>query len=434
MDRRTFLTLAAALPAFHQTRQPAGKPAPPKPAPAKPPAPAVNRAVPWTQWGGPHRNFQTEAPALKDTWPASGPPVVWKRQLGGDGYSAPAVEPDVLYTMYGRRNEEVVIAVSTDTGATLWEHATPMTFHSDAVEQGDGPYAAPLVVGDRLFTAGVDGRLQCLEKRTGKVVWTQQLWSQHKGSPLMYGYASSPIAFRQLVIVPVGGSGRALMAFQQSDGSVAWSSGNFANAYSSPLMIDVDGLEQLAVLMDGAVFAVNPINGDPQWQVPFKADYSIAVSMPLWGPDRLLFVSSEYNGGTKVVQLQRSGTRTQPTEVWTSNRLRLHHGNAMRIGDAVYFSSGGKGSQAILSAVDVRTGTIHWQERSIEKATFVWADQKLLTLAQDGTLMIAHPSPQGFHISARAPLLSSLAWTPPVLVGSRAYLRDRRTLMVVELG
>ena len=107
--------------------------------------------------------------------------------------------------------------------------------------------------------------------------------------------------------------------------------------------------------------------------------------------------------------------------MWSSNRLRLHHGNAMRVGDAIYFSSGGKGSQAILSAVDARSGKIHWQQRSIQKATFVWADQKLITLDQDGTLMIAHPSPQGFEISAQAPLLTSLAWTPPVLVGTRAY-------------
>ena len=101
-----------------------------------------------------------------------------------------------------------------------------------------------------------------------------------------------------------------------------------------------------------------------------------------------------------------TGMQTTATELWSSNRLRLHHGNAMRIGDAIYFSSGGKGSQAILSAVDVRSGKIHWQERSIEKATFVWADQKLITLDQDGNLMIAHPSPQGFKIAAKAPLLT----------------------------
>jgi outer membrane protein assembly factor BamB len=234
--------------------------------------------------------------------------------------------------------------------------------------------------------------------------------------------------------VPVGGSGKAVMAFRQADGKVAWSRGDLGNAYSSPVLIDVSGLEQLAVLLDGAIMGLNPHNGDPQWQVPFKADYSIAVSTPVWGPGNLLFVSSEYGGGAKGIELKRNGLQTVATELWSSNRLRLHHGNAMRIGDAIYFSSGGKGSQAILSAVDARSGKIYWQERSIEKATFVWADQKLITLDQDGNLMIAHPSPQGFKISAKAPLLTNLSWTPPVLVGTRLYMRDRRNMMAVELS
>ena len=73
---------------------------------------------------------------------------------------------------------------------------------------GNGPYATPLIAGDRLFTTGVAGRLQCLDKKTGKLLWTQQLWTDHGGSRLMYGYASSPIAFRDTVIVPVGGRAR----------------------------------------------------------------------------------------------------------------------------------------------------------------------------------------------------------------------------------
>jgi outer membrane protein assembly factor BamB len=336
--------------------------------------------------------------------------------------------------MYGKPREEVVLAANAETGTTLWEHATPMTFQSDAPEMGNGPYSTPLIAGDRLFTTGVAGRLQCLDKKTGKLLWTQQLWQDHQGTRLMYGYASSPIAFRETVIVPVGAPGKALMAFQQADGKVAWSKLDFGNVYSSPLLIDVSGLEQLAVLMDGAIFAVNPHNGDLQWQVPFKADYSIAVATPVFGPDNLLFVSAEYGGGAKVVELQRSGQQTKATELWSSSRLRLHHGNAIRVGDAIYFSSGGKGSQAILSAVDARSGKIHWQERSIEKATFVWADQKLITLDQNGSLMIAHPSPQGFQIAAKADLLTRLSWTPPVLVGTRLYIRDRRSMMAVDLG
>jgi outer membrane protein assembly factor BamB len=419
MDRRTFLTIVLAAPAFGE----AGK------------ALTQNRSkgVPWTQWGGPHRNFHTEATGLKDTWPATGPRVVWKRALG-EGYSSTPVENGVLYTMYGKPREEVVIAAEAESGKTLWEHATPMTFQSDAPEMGNGPYATPLIAGNRVFTAGVAGRLQCLDKKTGKLLWTQELWSTHGGSRLMYGYASSPVAFRDMVIVPVGGRGKAVMAFKQADGSVAWAKNDFGNVYSSPVLIDLDGLDQLVLLLDGAMLAVNPHNGDLQWQVPFKADYSIAVATPLWGAGNLLFVSSEYNGGAKAVELRRHGAQTTATELWTSNRLRLHHGNAIRIGDTIYFSSGGKGSQAILSAVDARSGKIHWQQRSIEKATFVWADQKLITLDQDGNLMIAHPSPQGFEIAAKAPLLTSLSWTPPVLVGTRLYLRDRRTMMAVDLS
>jgi outer membrane protein assembly factor BamB len=310
-----------------------------------------------------------------------------------------------------------------------------MTFTSDAAgEMGNGPYATPLVSGDRVFTAGVAGRFQCFEKRTGKLLWTQQLWSDHHGSEMMYGYASSPIAFRQMVIVPVGGRGKALMAFDQADGKIAWSRNDFGNAYSSPVLINVSGLEQLAALMDGALIAVNPHNGDLQWQVPFKADFSIAVATPVWGPDNLLFISSEYGGGAKVVELRREGLQTIATELWSTPRLRLHHGNAIRIGDTIYLSSGGKGSQAILSAVEVRSGKVHWQERSIQKATFVWADQKLITLDQDGNLMIAHPSTQGFRIAAKAPLMTRLSWTPPVLVGTRLYVRDRQTMMAVDLG
>ena len=428
MDRRAFLAMALASPILQQRSKvpPQNKPAPPVP-----PQPARPRA--WTQWGGPHRNFQTEATGIKESWAASGPPVVWQRPLG-EGYSSPSVEDGVLYTMYGRPRQEVVLAANAEDGKTLWEYTTPMTFQSDAPEMGNGPYATPLIVGDRVFTAGVAGRLQCLEKKTGKLLWTQQLWTDHHGSRLMYGYASSPIAFRDMIIVPVGGSGKAVMAFRQADGSVAWSQNNYGNVYSSPILIDVSGLEQVALVMDGYVIGVNPHNGDLQWKVPFKADYSIAVATPVWGPDNLLFVSSEYNAGSKVIELKRNGLQTIATELWSSNRLRLHHGNAMRIGDAIYFSSGGKGSQAILSAVDARSGRIHWQERSIEKATFVWADQKLITLDQDGNLMIAHPSPQGFKIAAKAPLLTHLSWTPPVLVGTRLFIRDRKTLMAVDLG
>src|SRR5436309_13132567 len=84
---------------------------------------AKTEGVAWTQWGGPHRNFTTEASGMKSGWPAAGPKVMWKRPLG-EGYSSPSVEAGVLYRMYGRAGQEIVTAVDAATGKTLREHPT----------------------------------------------------------------------------------------------------------------------------------------------------------------------------------------------------------------------------------------------------------------------------------------------------------------------
>src|SRR5687768_6706223 len=131
MDRRTFLQAALALPMAAAQAQRAPIARTWRDGVQRQAANSTAAGVAWTQWGGPHRNFTTEASGIKDTWPASGPRVVWKRKLG-EGYSSPAVESGVLYSMYGRRGEEVVFAANADTGQTVWEHATPMTFVSDA--------------------------------------------------------------------------------------------------------------------------------------------------------------------------------------------------------------------------------------------------------------------------------------------------------------
>ena len=149
---------------------------------------------------------------------------------------------------------------------------------------GNGPYATPLIAGNRVFHSRCRRKVASLDKKTGKELWTQMLWADHGGTKLMYGYASSPMAFREQVIVPVGGKGKATMAFSQADGKAVWAKGYVPNTYSSPLLINVDGLEQLVEVMDGLVFGLNPINGDLQWQVAFQAGYGISVATPVWCP------------------------------------------------------------------------------------------------------------------------------------------------------
>src|SRR4030095_3076571 len=75
----------------------------------------------WPQCGGPQRNFVTNSKGLAPKWPAAGPKKVWTRPLGS-GHSSILVDRNMLYTMYSSGDEEVVIALSADSGKTIWAH------------------------------------------------------------------------------------------------------------------------------------------------------------------------------------------------------------------------------------------------------------------------------------------------------------------------
>ena len=107
-------------------------------------------------------------------------------------------------------------------------------------------------------------------------------------------------------------------------------------------------------------------------------------------------------------------------------------GSAIREEGFVYVSSGQ--SVGILSAVELETGRIAWQARDFVKAQLLGADGRLIILDEDGNLGVGVATPQRFQALAKWPLLSSVAWTPPTLAGTRLYVRDRRVMMALDLS
>jgi outer membrane protein assembly factor BamB len=134
-------------------------------------ATALAQSPSWPQWGGPQRDFKSPAAGLAATWPATGPRRLWQRDLG-EGYSAIAVEGGKLFTMCRKGEREVVIALDAATGKTVWEYAYDAPFWKEQdMSNGPGPHATPLVTEAYVFGAGVTGKLHCLNKQTGKLVF-----------------------------------------------------------------------------------------------------------------------------------------------------------------------------------------------------------------------------------------------------------------------
>ena len=386
----------------------------------------------WPQWGGPHRDFKSDVRGLAASWPASGPRRLWMRALG-DGYSAIAVESGKLYTMYRSGVQDVVVALDAATGTTVWEYRYDAPFTGEyELEQGPGPRSMPLVVGSQVYTVGASGKLHCLNKQTGKLVWAHDLVQEFNGTVRVRGYSCNPIAYKNTVILMVGGVGHAIMAFNQKDGTVAWKKQDLDNSYSSPLLIKVDGQDQLVAFMYGQIIGVDPNNGDLLWSNPHPNENGVNVSLPVWGDDNLLFCSSGYDGGSRVLKLTRSGNKTVVEQIWASKLMRIHFGNAIRIGSYLYASSGDFGP-APFTAIDIRTGQVMWRNRELSRATAVLADGRFILLDEDGHLALATPTPEGLKIASRIELLTSNAWTVPTLAGTTLYLRDRKNVMALDL-
>lgn len=396
----------------------------------------------WPQWGGPGRDFVAAAGGLATTWPDGGPPELWRRELGEDGYSGIVAAGGRLYTMYRQGDNEVVVAIDAASGETVWEKSqtVPLDAEKMSLNYGPGPMPTPAIAGGRLFTIGALLDVNAFDLETGEAAWSRDLMEE-MGVPLMRrGYGASPLVWGDLIILtpgcePEAEGGGAVIALNQSDGELAWKSAEcFRSSYSSPIAADVGGEPQVMVAMGADRAGFDAATGEMRWRLTLGKDAVTTMSTQLWGDDQILFGSSAYADGSRGIKVSKNDDGTfAAEEIWYTRKMRVQHATAVRIGDHVYGSSGDFGP-AFLTAVDVATGERAFRQRGFSKANLLVAGERVIVLDEDGNLAIGTPSPEGIEIHAQAKVLDRPAWTVPTLLGTRLYVRDRHQMKALELG
>jgi outer membrane protein assembly factor BamB len=288
-----------------------------------------------------------------------------------------------------------------------------------------------------LITTSAGGLMSSFDRHTGRPQWNVNLLAAATDAVRACGFSSSPLAFEDLIITTAGGPGRGVVAVKATSGEIAWTSQDFQNGYSSPLLIDLDGQPEVVVFTYGEVSGLDPRTGGLDWTVAHASDQGVNVATPVWGADNLLFVSSAYNGGSRVLRLARRSGTVSVEEVWANRRVRVHFGNAVRDKGRIYASNGDFGA-APFAAIDIATGDMVWRDRSVPRSTIVGVSRSqgmlLVLLDEDGTLALATPGDAGLVVHARAAVLSARAWTPPTLSGTTLYLRDLKQIVALDLG
>ena len=387
----------------------------------------------WPQFLGPHRNGISSETAIIDQWPTEGPKERW-RAPGGIGMSGLAIQGGKLLTMVQRDDEQQLIALNSITGKPLWSTPIAPAYKN---QMGNGPRATPTVAGGRAFVFTGEGILAAVNVDDGKVLWSHNVLSEHKGEPADYGMACSPLVIGDLVIVTAGAPQAAVVAYDIKSGKQAWTAGDEAAGYSSPALLKLGGQDQIVAFTGASVLGLLPKNGSLLWQYPFVTDFGCNIATPLAYRDQV-FVSSGESHGCALLALKAGDSGIKATEVWSSlgpkSVLRNEWQTSILLDDHLYgFDNvGGAGPVSHLTCIKAATGERAWQKVRFGKGNMISAAGKLLIVTMEGEFVMAKASPKSYEELGRAPVLGKTRQAP-ALANGLLYLRDDKEIVCLDL-
>ncbi|MEM7235285.1 MAG: PQQ-binding-like beta-propeller repeat protein [Planctomycetota bacterium] len=176
----------------------------------------------WPQWQGPNRDAVSKETGLLKEWSKAGPPLAWRVEKLGGGYSAPSISSGRIFGMSNRGSDEVVWALSEKDGKELWVARLGPAITRGMRQGREGPGATPTVDGDRLYALGAGGALACLNVSDGKVVWQKSLTKDFGGVLPTWRYNESPLVDGDRVICTPGAPDATLVALDKKTGALVW--------------------------------------------------------------------------------------------------------------------------------------------------------------------------------------------------------------------
>jgi outer membrane protein assembly factor BamB len=293
---------------------------------------AANRAPDdWPQWRGPKRDGVSVERGLLKTWPQGGPPLAWKAQGAGDGYSSFAAANGKLYTMGARGGTEYVMALDAATGKKLWEVDHGRRFSND---RGDGPRGTPTVDGAQLYAYGASGDLSALETATGKIIWSVNVLKQFGGSNITWGLSESPLVLNDRILVNAGGRGASIVAVKKADGSLIWKSQGDRAGYSSAVQHTMGAINQAIFFTAERALGVDVNTGRLLWSYGQVANGVANIATPIIRGNRV-FVSSACDTGGALLELtpDAGSERVRAREIYFTRQMMNHHASAVLVGD-----------------------------------------------------------------------------------------------------
>lgn len=442
----------------------------------------------WPGFLGPFANGVSDETGLLETWPASGPPILWEKQIG-TGYGAPSVLGEQLVVHHRVADEEIVDSLQAATGAKIWRYAYA-TDYRDPYAYNNGPRCSPVLTQDRCYTFGAEGKLLCLDIHTGGKIWMRDTNAEFALGDWFFGIGCTPILEGNLLIALVGGHpdsgvvafdaetgqtvwesvGRATWDGQQTgwrdDPTYGWTGSEQIVSYSSPIVATIHNKRHLLCLTRHGLVSLDPQDGSENFKYWFRArsHESVNAARPVVIGDKI-FLSAAYKVGSALLQVNPDGKSCR--ELWRNRRNMLTHwSTAIHVDGTLYGFSGRHENEGTFRAIDLETGKVGWsssgfagdmssltqdrrtgaiKDRATGKAipfpffgrgSMIKVQDRFIVLGERGTLALVEINPHKFEELSRTAYkqIGYPAWAAPVLSRKRLFLRAEESLLCLDLA
>ncbi len=359
----------------------------------------------WNQFRGPTLNGVADEPQAPLEWSAD-KNVRWKVPLPRPGNGSPIVAAGRVFVACAEDaagKGRSLYCFDRTNGAKLWSRT--VNYDGPSPTHDTNPYcgSTPACDGERVVVWQASAGLHCYD------LDGQPLWSRDLGTfEHMWGYGNSPIVDQGRVFLYTGpGKDRTFVtALDIKTGQTIWSTeeaidgdgekrnpdGKYMGSWTTPLLVNVNGQQQLIVTLPKRVVGYDAGSGDILWWCEgLRGERGdLAYSNPLTD-GRLLVTTGGYQGPSLGVQLGARGDLTNEHRLWRKEENPQSIGSGILLDDVYYMSNAGPGT---LQCLEARTGKELWTERGSGDhwGSMVLAAGRLYATSQNGTTLVFRPN------------------------------------------
>ena len=341
----------------------------------------------WARWRGPDGNGIATDQQTVAKWSES-ENVIWKTKVPGLGHASPIISGQKIFlaTSDVAAGTQSVVAFDRQTGKQLWDTLINQGALPKKIHRNNTHASASIAVGDGLvyvlFYNNDQKRITALDLN-GKIQW-QEIVGDY-ASPFEFGVGASPIVYGNLVIVPNDNTADgALVAFDGKTGKQVWKAKRMSANYSTPVVAQVDGKDQLLISGINAVKSYDPNTGQENWSAPAKWDITCATMV--WTDD-IVFASGGYPA-QQTLAVAADGSN----KVLWEKPLKSYEQSMIVVEGYLYLIT----NKGVIYCIRPTDGTTMWKQRfkGPVSASPVYSGGMIYFTAENGQTLVIKPNPE----------------------------------------